>query len=98
VNAAIPIGLTKVRSSPLFSFIPATETHITEVFELFDEIDAWLESELPEATTWIKLRLDVRFDEIFRPLLAQAREAATSVGPAADPFTGWGLSLALHRP
>ncbi|TCO22339.1 hypothetical protein EV652_110325 [Kribbella steppae] len=48
VNAAIPVGLNQVRSSPMFSFIPATETHITEVFELFDEI--------------------------FRSLLAQARE------------------------
>lgn len=74
VNAAVPVGLTNVRNSPLFSFIPATETHITEVFELFDEIDAWLESELPEAVQWIRSGLDVRFDENFRSLLAQARE------------------------
>lgn len=74
VNAAVPVGLTNVRDSPLFSFIPATETHITEVFELFDAIDAWLTSELPEAMQWIESGLDVRFDDIFRSLLAQARE------------------------
>ena len=74
VNAAVPVGLTRVRDSPLFSFIPATETHITEVFELFDEIDAWLECELPEAMRWIKSGLNVRFDESFRSLLVQACE------------------------
>ena len=51
--AAVPVGLTRVCSSPLFSFLPASETDITEVFDLFDEIDSWLESELPEAMRWI---------------------------------------------
>ena len=74
VNAAVPVGLTRVRSSPLFSFIPASETDITQVFELFDEIDSWLESQLPEAMRWINSGLNVRFDEDFRYLLAQARE------------------------
>ncbi len=74
VNAAVPVGLTRVRDSPLFSFVPATETHITEVFELFDEIDAWREHELSEAMRWIESGLDVRFDAAFRSMLAQARE------------------------
>lgn len=74
VNAAVPVGLTRVRDSPLFSFVPATETHITEVFELFDEIDAWLNRDLSEAMRWIESGLNVRFDAIFRSLLAQSRE------------------------
>jgi hypothetical protein len=40
---------------------------------LFDEIDSWRESELPEAMQWIDSGLNVRFDEDFRWLLAQAR-------------------------
>ncbi|MEV4181739.1 hypothetical protein AB0J28_09880 [Streptosporangium canum] len=72
VNAAVPVGLTSVRRSPLFSFMPASETDITQVFELFDEVDTWLESELPEGMKWINSELDVRFDESFRVLLAQA--------------------------
>ncbi|MEO3861756.1 hypothetical protein [Acrocarpospora sp. B8E8] len=81
VNAAIPIGLTSVRSSPLFSLMPASETDITQVFELFDEIDAWLESELPEGMRWINSGLDVRFDASFRARLAQAQQE--------DDFTGF---------
>ena len=80
VNAAVPVGLTNVRDSPLFSFIPTTETHITEVFELFDAIDAWLTSELSEAMQWIESGLNVRFDDIFRSLLAQAREEENFAG------------------
>jgi hypothetical protein len=53
---------------------PAHETDITQVFELFDDIDSWLESELPEAMKWIDSGLDVRFDEDFRSQLAQVRE------------------------
>lgn len=70
---AIPVGLTKVRSSPLFSLIPATETDITEVFDLFDDLDSRLKNLLPEALRWINSGLDVRFDEEFRSLLAVAR-------------------------
>ena len=57
----MPVGLTSVRSSPLFSFIPAaSETDITQVFELFDEIDTWLTTQLPEAMQWINSGLNVR--------------------------------------
>ena len=72
--AAVPVGLTRVRSSPQFSFLPASETDITEVYDLFDEIDSWLESELPEAMRWIPPGLHAHFDEHLRSLLAMARE------------------------
>ena len=73
VNAAVPIGLTRVRESPLFSFVPAGETDIKDVFALFDETDAFLARELPEAVEWINSGLDVRYDEGFRVELAEAR-------------------------
>ncbi|WDP99051.1 hypothetical protein PVK74_24820 [Micromonospora chalcea] len=71
---AVPVGLTKVRSSPMFSFLPVTETEIADVFDLFDEFDAWLASELPDAMRWIDSGLDVRFDEVFRTVLAEAQQ------------------------
>jgi hypothetical protein len=40
---------------------------------LFDELDSWLESELPEAMPWINSGLHARFDEHSRSLLAMAR-------------------------
>ena len=49
VNAAVPIGLSRIRNSPLFSFMPAGETDISDVFALFDEIDSFMGKELPEA-------------------------------------------------
>lgn len=88
VNAAVPVGLTRVRNSPLFSFIAARETDIAQVFALFDDIDAWLAARLPEATAWISSGLDVRYDSIFRSLLADAR--------AEDDFRGL-LHFFEHR-
>ncbi|UTT39994.1 hypothetical protein NMP99_01395 [Glutamicibacter mishrai] len=72
---AVPVGLTKVRESPLFSFVPATESTIQEVFHLFDELDAWMQSQLPEAIQWIRSGLDVRFDPDFRSLVEEALES-----------------------
>jgi hypothetical protein len=72
---AVPVGLTEARKSPHFSFIPASENDIADVFDLFDDIDNWLESELPDATRWIKSGLDVRFDEDFRSILIDAQKA-----------------------
>ncbi|ASN39191.1 hypothetical protein CGQ24_09290 [Arthrobacter sp. 7749] len=72
-GAAVPIGLTRIRESPLFSLVPATETHIDDALQLFDDIDAWLEAEIPEAKEWIGSGLNVRFDENFRSLLDQSR-------------------------
>ncbi|WP_066303496.1 hypothetical protein [Arthrobacter luteolus] len=71
---AIPVGLTKVRDSPRFSFLPGSESTIEEVFNLFDKIDSWMRSELPEAMQWISSGLDVRFDSDFRALVDEARE------------------------
>ncbi|MFJ2353479.1 hypothetical protein [Glutamicibacter sp. NPDC087673] len=85
---AVPVGLTKVRESPLFSFLPATESTIQEVFNLFDELDAWMQSRLPEAIQWISSGLDVRFDPDFR---AQVEEAL-----ASDKFEEL-LSYFAHR-
>lgn len=74
VGSAVPVGLTRVRNSPLFSLIPASETDISDVFTLFDELDAWFKSRLPEAMLWIESDLSVRFDEHFRSLVALARK------------------------
>ncbi len=73
VNAALPVGLTRVRESPLFSFSPGGESTIAEVFALFDEIDEWIGEQLPEATAWMRSGLDVRYDGDFRSVLAEAR-------------------------
>jgi hypothetical protein len=71
---ALPVGMTNVRNSPHFSFMPASETDIAEVFALFDELDAWLKSELHGAFQWIESGLDVRFDENFRAMAAEAKK------------------------
>lgn len=71
---AVPVGLTKVKDSPRFSFLPTTESTIEEVFRLFDELDAWIHTELAEAMQWITSGLDVRFDPDFRALVEEARE------------------------
>lgn len=46
----LQVGLTNVRDSPRFSFLPATDSTIEEVFRLFDELDAWIQSHLAEAS------------------------------------------------
>ncbi len=74
VGAVVPVGLTRVRESPMFSFLSAGETDIAEVFALFDEIDGWLQARLPEATLWTRSALDARFDEDFRRIVALARD------------------------
>jgi len=73
VGAAVPVGLTRVRESPHFSFVGAGESDIAGVFSLFDEIDSWLTGVLPEATQWIASGLDVRYDDEFRSLFAVAK-------------------------
>jgi hypothetical protein len=72
---AIPVGLTGVRKSPLFSFIPANETDVAQVFALLDEIDRWLESKLLHPMQWVNSGLAVRFDEGFRKEAAAAVQA-----------------------
>lgn len=62
---ALPVGLSSIRDSPLFSFHSVSETDIDGVFALFDEIDAYLAKTFPHATGWIDSGLDVRFDAAF---------------------------------
>lgn len=73
VGAAVPIGLTRVRDSPHFSFIGANESDIAGVFALFDDIESWLTVVLPEAMQWIDSGLAVRYDYEFRSLFAVAK-------------------------
>lgn len=63
---ALPVGLTSIRDSPMFAFHPASDTDIDEVFDLFDEIDAYLRQLFPHAAEWINSGLAVRFDGAFR--------------------------------
>jgi hypothetical protein len=65
VLGALPIGLSGIRDSPLFSFHAASDTDIEGVFALFDEIDAYLGKTIPFAMEWIDSGLDVRFDAAF---------------------------------
>lgn len=62
---ALPVGLSSIRDSPLFSFHPVSETDIEGAFALFDEIDAYLAKSIPHAMEWIDSGLDVRFDAEF---------------------------------
>lgn len=62
---ALPVGLSSIRDSPLFSFHSVSETDIKGVFALFDEIDAYLAKTIPHAMAWIDSHLDVRFDAEF---------------------------------
>lgn len=62
---ALPVGLSSIRDSPLFSFHGASETDIEGVFALFDEIDAYLAKTIPHAMEWIESGLDVQFDTEF---------------------------------
>jgi hypothetical protein len=68
----LPVGLTSVHKSPAFSFIPASDSDIAEVFDLFDELDRWVAHELPHATKWISSGLPVSFDRTFRSTVASA--------------------------
>lgn len=74
---ALPVGLSGVRDSPLFLFHAASETDIEGVFDLFDEIDAYLAKSFPHAMAWIESGLDVRFDAEF---MAQVVGCLESVG------------------
>lgn len=71
----VPVGLTAVRDSPMFSLLPASDTDIEQVFQLFDEFDEWLKCVMPDAVAWIESGLDIRFDEEFRSALASAQSS-----------------------
>jgi len=70
--AALPIGLTSVRDSPVFSFGSTSDAQREDVFRLFDEIDVWLRTAIPYAMQWIESGLDVRYDEEFRNMVEAA--------------------------
>lgn len=71
----LPVGLTHVRTSPLFTLFPATSNDIAGVFTLFDEFDTWLRTTLPDAVAWAESGLAVRFDQAFRDEVAEAIKA-----------------------
>jgi hypothetical protein len=71
----VPVGLTSIRDSPRFSLFPVGEAEMASVFELFDELDGWLRSTLPDAFAWIEAGLDVRFDRDFRVVAKAAHDA-----------------------
>lgn len=61
----LPVGLSGIRDSPLFSLHAASETDIAGTFALFDEIDAYLAKSIPPAMEWIESGFEVRFDAEF---------------------------------
>lgn len=83
---ALPVGLSGVRDSPLFSFHAASETDIEGVFALFDEIDAYLAKAFPHATAWIESGLDVRFDAEFRAQVVDRLESDGGVEGLIDEY------------
>lgn len=62
---ALPVGLSNIRTSPLFSFLPASEADFDSIFDLFDEVDAYFVNTIPHAMEWINSGLDVRYDAEF---------------------------------
>jgi hypothetical protein len=67
---ALPIGLSSIRDSPMFSFHAASDSDIAGVFALFDEIDGYLRKTFPHAMEWIDSGLAVQFDAAFRSEVA----------------------------
>jgi hypothetical protein len=69
----LPAMLSDVRDSPHFSFVPTSAADYEEICQLFDELDAWLETGSSEyGLIWAKAGLDVRFDDDFQAELDQA--------------------------
>lgn len=83
---ALPVGLSGVRDSPLFSFHPVSETDIEGVFALFDEIDAYLAKTIPHATEWIDSGLDVRFDAEFMAQVVDYLNAEGTLARLIDAY------------
>ena len=70
---AIPVGLSSATERIGIFFMPATDEDINHVFELFDELDAWLSStRMCFAMEWITCGLHVRFDPEARAELVKA--------------------------
>ncbi|GAB4084099.1 hypothetical protein GCM10028784_07290 [Myceligenerans cantabricum] len=81
---ALPVGLTGVRESPLFSLHAVSETDIKGVFTLFDEIDAYLAKTFPHALEWIESGLDVRFDAEFMAQVVRCTKSRGSLEKLID--------------
>lgn len=81
---ALPIGLSGIRDSPMFSFHAASDTDIEGVFALFDEIDAYLGNTIPHAMEWIDSGLDVRFDAAFVAQVARLIESEGTLEKLID--------------
>lgn len=62
---ALPVAMSRIYDSPLFSFGAVSDMEIADVFGLFDEIDAYLGKKVPYAMEWIESGLNVRFDRLF---------------------------------
>lgn len=83
---ALPVGLSNIRDSPLFSFHSVSETDIEGVFALFDEIDAYLAKAFPHATEWIDSGLNVRFDAEFMAEAVGCIESEGSLETLIDEY------------
>lgn len=81
---ALPVGMSGVRDSPLFSFHGASETDIEGVFALFDRIDTYLATTIPHAVEWIESWLDVRFDAEFMAQVSRCIESEGSLEKLID--------------
>lgn len=81
---ALPVGLSSIRDSPLFSFHPVSETDIESVFALFDEIDGYLAKTVRHAMEWIDSGLDVRFDPAFMTQVADCLESEGDLEKLVD--------------
>jgi hypothetical protein len=81
---ALPVGLSGIRESPLFSFHAASETDIKGVFALFDETDAYLAKTIPNAMAWIDSGLEVRFDAEFMAQVVGCIESKGSLEKLID--------------
>lgn len=81
---ALPVGLSGIRDSPLFSFHAASETDIEGAFALFDEIDAYLAKTIPHAMEWVESGLDVRFDAEFMAQVVGCIESEASLEKLID--------------
>jgi hypothetical protein len=69
----LPAVLSDVRDSPHFNFVPASMADYRAICQLFDDLDAWLETgSAQDGVVWAKAGLDVRFDADFQADLEQA--------------------------
>ncbi|MFD1717107.1 hypothetical protein [Georgenia deserti] len=83
---ALPVGLSSIRDSPLFSFHSVSETDVEGVFALFDEIDAYVSKTFPYAMQWIDSGLDVRFDREFTEQVAGCLDSEGDLVKLVDAY------------